>query len=678
MIPFSDIKKYDPTTLWYRLLAVILVMLALPISTGVADTYTHGQEGYSDTVMDTYAREGVVSLKNIERLHDPNASMTLADVLNADFLPAGDLINSGFVSGAEWFRVNLPTVDTDPVKVLLELDILSSTRVILYEPTESGQFRSREIASTTPWEQREIYYRTPVFRVDITRQEGRAVYIRVESLAAIRGKIKLWAQHALDTHIRQDTLINGAIMGGLCVNSAFALVLLFVSRRWLILLFVIYSLGFTMSMLISTGYIQWISKSYLGPKWATIALCLSVISSVANAVFSVIILGFKQYARPSYGLIIKASIAAGMLSLSIMMMGHYRVAVQINQANIIVFSIIIMVVSLYVAVKSRDGFIVALIIGYIPLRAGIIARFLSNFGIITPNFWSGPEFISISVVTHLFMIITAMVWQFSRNNRERVSAQHQLSLADKLIYQEKESNNVRFNFLRSLSHELRTPTSIINMAAQNLLYELTMPNVSHEVIARRITKIKNASDRLTDLVHSQISRFGENQHGLYVEILKIDTTTLINRISEDLKESQLGLVVTLADNIPPFLHCDEGMLRVLVRNLVSNARHYSGNLPITVKYALTDASRFSISVTDQGQGIPKDDIGHIFERNFRGANSGGHNGSGVGLYLVKTITNFHNGEVTVESVVGQGSEFRVTLPIEPPPGLSQEPPPTLA
>jgi signal transduction histidine kinase len=678
MIQFSPIKKYYLNTLGFRLLAVIVVMLALPASIGVAASDTGGHEIDSRNVMAAYARAGVVTLKNIERFHDPNGSMTLDDVLKAEFSPGKDLINSGFVSGAEWFRVYLPKVETDPVKALLELDILSSTRVTLYEPTESGPFRTREIASTTPWEQREIYYRTPVFKVDITRQEGRAVYLRVESMASIRGKVKLWRQHALDTHIGQDTLINGAVIGALCVNSAFALVLLCVSRRGLILLFIIYSLSFTISMLINSGYIQWISKSYLGPQWATITLCLSSLSMMANAVFSVIILCFKQYARPFYSPVMIASVSVGILTLSLLFMGHYRIAVQINQANIIILSVVMMVVSLYVALKAREGFIWALTIGYIPLRAGIITRFMTNFGIIKPNFWSGPEFISISVITHLFMIITAMVWQFSRNNRERVSAQHQLNLADKLIYQEKESNNVRFNFLRSLSHELRTPTSIINMAAQNLLYELTMPNVSHEVIARRITKIKTASDRLTDLVHSQISRFGENQHGLYVEILKIDTTTLINRISEDLKESQLGLVITLADNIPPFLHCDEGMLRVLVRNLVSNARHYSGNLPITVKYALTDASQFSISVSDQGQGIPKDDIGHIFERNFRGANSGGHNGSGVGLYLVKTITNFHNGEVTVESVVGQGSEFRVTLPIEPPPGLSQEPPPTLA
>jgi signal transduction histidine kinase len=137
-------------------------------------------------------------------------------------------------------------------------------------------------------------------------------------------------------------------------------------------------------------------------------------------------------------------------------------------------------------------------------------------------------------------------------------------------------------------------------------------------------------------------------------------------------------VVTVAENIPPYLHCDEGMLRVLVRNLVSNARHYSGNLPITVKYTLTHPSRFAITVSDQGMGIPKDEIGRIFERNFRGTHSGGHNGSGVGLYLVKTITDFHNGEVTVESVVGQGSEFRVTLPVDLPPADTQPPQPSLA
>jgi hypothetical protein len=320
MNQFQDMKKYDPKTLWYRLLVGVLVMLAVSTSQGIADTSGSGHESDGSNLMEAYSREGVVILRNIEGLHDPKGSMTLDDVLHARFSPVGGSINSGFVGGAEWFKIYLPTVDNDPVIALLELDILSSTRITLYEPTPSGEFRSREIATATPWEQREVYYRTPVFRVDITRQEGRAVYVRIESMASIRGRVKLWNQYGLDKHIRQDSLINGAIMGAICVNSVFALVLCLVSRKWLILLFVIYSLGFTFSMLINTGYIQWISNSYLGPKWATIALCVSSVSMMANAVFSVIILCFKQYARPFHGLIIKVSVAVGMLTLSLL--GH--------------------------------------------------------------------------------------------------------------------------------------------------------------------------------------------------------------------------------------------------------------------------------------------------------------------------------------------------------------------
>jgi signal transduction histidine kinase len=70
-------------------------------------------------------------------------------------------------------------------------------------------------------------------------------------------------------------------------------------------------------------------------------------------------------------------------------------------------------------------------------------------------------------------------------------------------------------------------------------------------------------------------------------------------------------------------------------------------------------------VEDHGIGIPKQDLTHLFERYFRGSNVAGVIGTGIGLYLVKTVVDLHGGVVCVESDEGRGSRFTVTMPLTP-------------
>jgi two-component system OmpR family sensor kinase len=72
-----------------------------------------------------------------------------------------------------------------------------------------------------------------------------------------------------------------------------------------------------------------------------------------------------------------------------------------------------------------------------------------------------------------------------------------------------------------------------------------------------------------------------------------------------------------------------------------------------------------VTVADHGIGIPTGDLGRLFERYYRGGNVSGIVGTGVGLYLVKTALNLHNGRIEVESEEGKGSRFVVRLPLEP-------------
>ena len=111
---------------------------------------------------------------------------------------------------------------------------------------------------------------------------------------------------------------------------------------------------------------------------------------------------------------------------------------------------------------------------------------------------------------------------------------------------------------------------------------------------------------------------------------------------------------------------DNDKLERIILNILSNAFKHSPSDGI-IKVNLEDkGSSVLISVKDEGDGISEEKLGVIFER-FGQANrslSREHEGSGIGLYLVKSFVEMHNGEITVKSKVGQGTEFIIVLPVE--------------
>jgi two-component system sensor histidine kinase SenX3 len=113
--------------------------------------------------------------------------------------------------------------------------------------------------------------------------------------------------------------------------------------------------------------------------------------------------------------------------------------------------------------------------------------------------------------------------------------------------------------------------------------------------------------------------------------------------------------------------CDRRQIVSAIANLIDNAVKYSEpQSPVTVSTSLIDGF-VEVSVRDDGIGIPSRDLERIFERFYRvdQARSRDTGGTGLGLSIVRHVARSHGGEVTVESVEGQGSTFRFVLPLEP-------------
>ena len=223
----------------------------------------------------------------------------------------------------------------------------------------------------------------------------------------------------------------------------------------------------------------------------------------------------------------------------------------------------------------------------------------------------------------------------------------------------------RREFLATVSHELKTPVASIQALAEALADGVA---AKPEHRQRYLSTIVGESQRIDRLIRDLLDLAQLEAGELSIVREKIDLVAFLSRETAKydhlLAEKDLALRVNAVPAVPPVL-ADPGWLAQIVANLVSNAaRHSPAGETIVINVQAT-AGNVVVAVSDRGPGIPPEDQPHIWERFYRvdksRARSGG--GTGLGLAITKRLVQAMNGEITLESVPGEGAKFTFTLPI---------------
>jgi signal transduction histidine kinase len=220
------------------------------------------------------------------------------------------------------------------------------------------------------------------------------------------------------------------------------------------------------------------------------------------------------------------------------------------------------------------------------------------------------------------------------------------------------------NFVSMASHEFRTPLTIIDGNARRLIkLKERMPATE---VAQRAGKIRAAVLRMTHLMDNLLnsSRLIEQGAELYFHPTEIDLVGVLADVCQLHREiAAKSRIIERFEADSLRMSGDPKLLHQVFSNLLSNAVKYSPTgKPITIRAAI-EAGEAVVSVEDHGIGIPAADIDRVFARYSRGSNVSGIVGTGIGLYLVRMIVDLHHGRMTVESIEGEGSCFRVRLPL---------------
>jgi two-component system OmpR family sensor kinase len=224
------------------------------------------------------------------------------------------------------------------------------------------------------------------------------------------------------------------------------------------------------------------------------------------------------------------------------------------------------------------------------------------------------------------------------------------------------------DFVANASHELRTPLTTIKLRVEALL-----GGARHDpaIAERFLSEMESELDRLSHLIDDLLT-LSQVEVGLdTLKMEKIDLPLLLGEAMATFWPRAEAVGVALTMDAPPQLPPVKASLpqiRQVIDNLLDNALKYSSSDGLVTVSCRPLNGHIAVSVTDTGQGIPAEDLPHVFERFYRSdrsrsRSSGPGGAGGLGLAIVRSIVTAHGGQVSINSQEGKGTTVRFTLPV---------------
>jgi signal transduction histidine kinase/AraC-like DNA-binding protein len=262
----------------------------------------------------------------------------------------------------------------------------------------------------------------------------------------------------------------------------------------------------------------------------------------------------------------------------------------------------------------------------------------------------------------LFSIISVQAGQLIKNLELQRETFRKIKETEKL----QELDKIKTNFFTNISHEFRTPLTLILGPLEKLMSE----NKNEYIQSQYILIQKNANN-LLKLINQLLDLSSIDAGKMKLNIEKGDAVAFIKGITAsfnplvEIKNIKLKFYSKL-EKINTYF--DKDKLEKIISNLLSNAVKFTnerGEISVSVSLnSKNDNEGIEINVEDSGIGIPSDDLKNIFDRFSKANNSSTLGGTGIGLALVKELVDLHNGSISIKSEINKGTKFKISLPLK--------------
>jgi signal transduction histidine kinase/HAMP domain-containing protein len=235
------------------------------------------------------------------------------------------------------------------------------------------------------------------------------------------------------------------------------------------------------------------------------------------------------------------------------------------------------------------------------------------------------------------------------------------------VTQLKEIDTLKSDFVSTVSHDLRSPLTLMRGYA-------TMLEMAGELNDQQKSYTKmivQGVDNMAKLVNNLLD-LGRIDFGVGLQVDQIPVLDILERVTSGLqlhaKHKQISLGVEIPKDMPHAIEADQALLHQAIYNLVENGLKYTSEGGEVTVRLVTAPDTLTFAIQDTGIGIPASDVPRLFEKFYRGTNREAlaQRGTGLGLAIVKSIAERHGGKVWVESELGKGSTFHLQVPIVQP------------
>lgn len=271
---------------------------------------------------------------------------------------------------------------------------------------------------------------------------------------------------------------------------------------------------------------------------------------------------------------------------------------------------------------------------------------------------------SVTAYICYFVLFCLLTWTVSRFALNKIRLRNRLRIAEMDKARNEELTRSKLRFFTNISHEFLTPLTIIKCSAENI-------NAREQSEKENLTIIENNVSRLQSLIH-QVLDFNKAESGkLTLNVREGDLSEMLQSICTNdfrvlAEQRSIRLTYDIAKTVSGWYDADK--VDKIVTNLLSNAFKYNYDnsfVHVSLSEDYDEDKRYAvIRIQDGGVGIEPEKIDRIFERfyeaDYRDTKS---EGTGIGLALTKALVELHKGEIKVESTLGKGTLFQVTIPI---------------
>ena len=261
----------------------------------------------------------------------------------------------------------------------------------------------------------------------------------------------------------------------------------------------------------------------------------------------------------------------------------------------------------------------------------------------------------------LFVVLAVFVWL--RFYKRKLLLESSLELEKKKNQNEQELNNERLRFYTNITHELRTPLTLILGPLEDLINDPKLPDFYNN----KIKIIHGSALRLLNLINQILDFRKTETQNRKLAVAKGNLSSLVTEIGLRYKELNRNEKVQFhvcIETEDVRLYFDSDVISTILNNLLSNALKYTpeGEINLIMRSVHEEDNTYTeIIVSDTGYGIDAQALPHIFDRYYQAEGKHQASGTGIGLALVKSLVDLHEGILCVESEVGQGTIFTFRL-----------------